>query len=109
MIPTAALTAILALIEQFIPLLGVTSANTGIIAAIITTLESILPLIINEIPTVYAAVKNIIAVISTDPSTTASQLATLQALDAQVDAAFDVAAAAVNPDASVVPPPATTT
>jgi UDP-N-acetylmuramyl tripeptide synthase len=105
---TTALTAILALIEQVLPLLGV--AGSPLITTIITALENILPLIVNEIPTVYDAVKNIITVISADPATTATQLAALQALDAQVDAAFDTAAAAVNPDASVTtPPPATTT
>ena len=103
---TTALTAILALIEEVLPLLGV--AGSPLITTIITALENILPLIVTEIPTVYTAVKNIIAVISNDPATTATQLAALQALDAQVDVAFDAAAAAVNPDASVTtPPPAT--
>ncbi len=105
---TVALTAIFALIEQVLPLLGV--AGSPLITSIITVLENVLPLIITEIPTVYTAVKNIIAALSNDPNTTSAQLATLQALDAQVDAAFDAAAAAVNPDATVAtPPPATTT
>jgi hypothetical protein len=106
---TTALTAILSLIEQVLPLLGVATSSSSLITTIVTTLENLLPLIIGEIPTVYNSVKNIITALTADPSTTAAQLATLQALDAQVDAAFDTAAAAVNPDASAAPsPPAST-
>jgi hypothetical protein len=89
---TAALTSILALIEQFLPLLGAAATPTSTIGVIITTLESLLPTIISVVPEVYTSVKNIITALTADPSTTPAQLSTLQALDAQVDAAFDAAA-----------------
>jgi hypothetical protein len=94
---TAALTAVLALIEQILPLLGSSQAN--LIASIIDALTKWLPLIIQEIASLYQPVKNIIAALSADPSTTADQLATLQQLDAQVDTAFEAIATQVDPDA----------
>ena len=97
------ISAIIAMIEQIIPLLGTSAATTTMITTIIDTLTKILPLIIDFVPTVYQSIKNIIAALSNDPSTTPAQWTALQALDAQVDTAFDAAAAAVDPDA----PPAT--
>jgi hypothetical protein len=94
---TAALTAVLALIEQILPLLGSSQAN--LIASIIDALTKWLPLIIQEVSALYTPVKNIIEALSANPATTADQLATLQQLDAQVDTAFEAAAAAVDPDA----------
>lgn len=93
------ITLILGLIEQVVPLLGASASSTTLIANIVATLENVLPLIINSIPTLYTTVKNIITALTADPSTTADQLKALQALDAAVDAAFDAAAAAVDPDA----------
>jgi len=94
---TAALTAVLALIEQILPLLG--SSQATLIASIIDALTKWLPLIIQEVSALYTPVKNIIAALSANAATTADQLATLQQLDAQVDTAFEAAAAAVDPDA----------
>lgn len=88
---TAALSAILAMIEQFLPLLTST-AQTATIDAIINALTQMLPFIINEIASLYQPVKNIIAALSANPATLATQAATLQTLDTQVDAAFDAAA-----------------
>jgi hypothetical protein len=88
---TAAISAILALIEQLLP--AITSAgNVSLIDSIITTLTNMLPFIIQEIEVLVTPVKNIIAALSANPATTASQLAELQTLDAQVDEAFDAAA-----------------
>jgi hypothetical protein len=94
---TAALTAVLALIEQILPLLGSSQAN--LIASIIDALVKWLPLIIQEVSALYQPVKNIIAALSANAATTADQLATLQQLDAQVDTAFEAIASQVDPDA----------
>jgi hypothetical protein len=92
-----AITAILALIEQLIPLLG-SSGNAQIINTIITALEKFLPLVVNLFPVLYQTAKNILANLmgSTDVP---HQLAALQSLDANVDAAFEAAAKDVDPDA----------
>lgn len=88
---TAAISAILALIEQLLP--AITSAgNVTLISSIITALTNMLPFIITEIESLVTPVKNIIAALSANPATTAAQLTQLQTLDAQVDAAFDAAA-----------------
>lgn len=94
-----AIPAIIALIEQFLPLLGTSAATTGLIGTIITALENIVPLIVDFAPTVYNSVKNIIAELKADPSTTAAQWDSLDAIDTQLDAANDAAIAAVDPDA----------
>jgi hypothetical protein len=88
---TAVISTILALIEQLLP--AITSAgNTALITGVINALTSMLPFIIDEISALITPVKNIIAALSANPATTATQLAALQALDAQVDVAFDAAA-----------------
>ena len=87
-----AIQGLLTLIEQLIPLLT-SSANATLIDGIISTLSGFLPFIVNEISALYAPVKNIIAALSATPATNATQAAALAALDAQLDAAFDAAAA----------------
>jgi hypothetical protein len=64
-----------------------------VITSVISTLTSFLPFIISEISSLYQPVKNIIAALSATPATDAAQLGQLQVLDAQVDAAFEAAAA----------------
>jgi hypothetical protein len=64
-----------------------------LVTNIIDVLSKMLPFILAEVEALYAPVKNIIAALSANPATTADQLAQLQALDAQVDAAFEAAAA----------------
>ena len=86
---TAALTTLLALLGQLIPAI---SGDASLIATIINALVQILPVIVKEIQDVAPFVKNIIAALKNDPNTTADQLAQLQALDAQVDQAFEAAA-----------------
>lgn len=95
---TAAITAVLAMIEQLLPLV-LSSAESATIASIIDALTKMLPFIIQEVEALYQPVKNIIAALSANASTTADQLATLQQLDAQVDTAFEAIAAQVDPDA----------
>lgn len=89
---TIAIQALLGLLEQLLPLLGAGS-NVLLIEKIIGTLAQFLPFILQEISALAGPVKNIIAALSANPATNATQLATLQTMDAQVDAAFDAAAA----------------
>ena len=89
---SAAISAILALIEELLPV--VTSASSAsLITSILNALTAMLPFIIQEVEALITPVKNIIAALSANPATTAAQLATLQSLDASVDASFEAATA----------------
>jgi hypothetical protein len=92
---TAGMSIILTLLQQLLPLIT-TSGNAAVIGNVITALTNILPLVVSEVETLIPPIKNIIAALSASPATTAEQLATLQALDAQADAAFEAAAAATD-------------
>ena len=92
---TLAIQGLLALIEQLIPLLT-SAANATLVDGIISTLSGFLPFILQEISALYTPVKNIIAALSATPATNAAQLGQLQVLDAQVDAAFEAAAASTD-------------
>ena len=94
---TLAITTLLSLIGNLVPLLT-SSANASLVASIIATLERFLPFIVDEIASLYQPVKNIIAALSATPATDAAQLAQLQALDQQVDAAFEAVAAQTDAD-----------
>ena len=94
---TAAITALLGMIGQLIPLLT-SSANATVIDSIIVTLTGFLPYIIEEISSLYQPIKNIIAALSASPATDAAQAAALATLDAQVDAAFEAVAAQTDAD-----------
>lgn len=98
----AAITAVLTLIEQLIPLLGLASTNATVklIASIITTLVQFMPQIENEVSVVYQSVKNIIGALSANPDATSTQLQSLQKLDEQVDAAWNKVAPDFDPDAA---------
>lgn len=95
-----AVTAVIALIEQFLPLIGTSAATSSLIGTVITALENIIPLIVDFAPTVYNSIKNIIVALKADPATTQAQWAKLDEIDAQLDAANDAAIAAVDPDAA---------
>jgi hypothetical protein len=100
---TAAIISILSLIEQLLPAI-LSASNASLVTGIITTLTNLLPFIVQEIETLAPAVKNIIAAMSANPATTAAQLASLQALDQQVDAAFEAVAAQTDADSAVSGP-----
>jgi hypothetical protein len=102
---TALITTVLAMIGQLLPLIT-SSANASTIASIISTLEGIIPYVVDEVESIAPAIKNIIAALSANPATTAGQLAALQTLDATVDAAFEAAAAATDAQGAI--PPAST-
>lgn len=98
MIPQAIL-AVLSIVQSLLPVLGTSTATTNIIASIISALTSLMPYIVDEITTVYTAVKNIITQLQNSGAPTADQLAALQSLDAQVDAAWTQVQAQIDPDA----------
>lgn len=87
---SAAITALLALLGQLIPAI---SGDSTLISNIINALIQIIPVLVKEVQDVAPMVKNIIAALKNDPATTADQLAQLETLDAQVDQAFEAAAA----------------
>lgn len=95
--------AVLAMIEQILPLLGAASPTVAIVESVITALTQLMPYIVNEIGTVYTAVKNIIAQLQNSGAPTADQLTALQALDTQVDAAWTTVQAQIDPDAGIAP------
>jgi hypothetical protein len=85
------ITSVLAMIESLLP--AITSGgNVAIVDGVINALTAMLPFIIQEVEALVTPVKNIIAALSANPATTAAQLTQLEALDAQVDTAFDAAA-----------------
>lgn len=98
----AVITTVLNLITvTLLPLLGTSAATSAMIGQIVTTIENLLPVIFQFVPQLYQSVKNIIQALTADPATTDAQLASLQSMDAQLDAAFEAAAKAVDPDAPV--------
>jgi phage-related protein len=95
---SALATAIVTMLTSLLPL--ITGSGSSTITTIINTLIQLIPLVTSEIAALATPIKNIIAALSANPATTAEQLATLQALDAQVDAAFEAAATAAGEPAS---------
>lgn len=91
--------AVLSMIEGFLPLLGTSSATVTMVSTIINALTSLMPYIVNEVSTVYTAVKNIIAQLQNSGAPTADQLTALQALDTQVETAWAAAQPTFDPDA----------
>lgn len=91
--------AVLTVIESIIPLLGTSAATAAVIANIIDALIKLLPFIIDEIGTVYTSVKNIISLLqSSGAPMTPDQITALQQLDAQVDAAWAKVLPSIDPD-----------
>lgn len=95
---TEAILAVLSIIEQFIPLLGTSSATVTMIDNIVNALVQLLPYIVDEVSTVYTAVKNIISLLQNSGQMTADQVTALQTLDAQVDAGWAAVQAKIDPD-----------
>lgn len=95
-----AVTGVLSLISQFLPLIG--GNNTAAIGSILKTLTDLAPLITDQIGATYTGVKNIIASIGSHPATTADQLVALAAFDKQVDDAWNAIESQLDPDAPTV-------
>lgn len=90
---SAILTAILSLLTALGPSIGGSSA---IITEVISALTTLIPVVIQEAQDLLPMVKSIIATLKGDSAATQAQLDALDALDKQVDDAFDAAAAAAQ-------------
>jgi hypothetical protein len=101
---SAAVLSVLTLIGNILPLLTGGSTTVTLIEDIIAALVKFMPMIVDEVGTVYTAVKNIIGALSSNPAATADQMTALTALDKQVDDAWSAIESQVDPDA--VPPAA---
>jgi len=80
---SGAAAAILALARQIIPLLPSIPNGVGMV---LTALESALPLMTDQIPMLYQEIKTLIEDFKSKGAATADQIATADALIAQVDA-----------------------
>lgn len=99
----AAIGTILTTIETVLPVIAGTSATTSVIVSLVTMLEKWVPIVIAEMPSavnLFNSIKGAIAALSSNPATPQEQLPTLQQLDVKVDDAFEAAATAVDPDAA---------
>ena len=72
------------------------TTDTSTIGRIIKQLIGIIPWLEQEFASVVPAVNGVIAALQSNPATTPQQMAVLQALDAQDDAAFEAAVTAYN-------------
>lgn len=95
----AAFTAILALLQQLLPLISSGSASSGVVATVVNLLKTWLPLITTGIADFYGPVKNIIAALQGSGAVTPEQIADLKAMDSKIDADFEAASAGQDPDA----------
>jgi hypothetical protein len=90
----AALTAsVVTLLTQMLPLIG---GSSDALASIIAALVNLIPAVVQEAESLVPEIKAIIAALASNPAATSTQLQTLAALDAQVDAAFEAAATAAG-------------
>lgn len=85
------LALLLPLVSKLIPATGSSAVTEAV-----NVLVQVVPLLVQEYQDVLPYVKNIIVTLKADPATTQAQLDQLATLDAQVDAAFDAAAAAAQ-------------
>lgn len=83
------LASLLSLVGGLVPL---ASGATSTVGMVIKTLTDVVPVVIKEYQDVAPFVKNIIAALKDDPAATQEQLNQLDALNKQVDNAFDAAA-----------------
>ena len=98
----SAVTLLLSLLEQALPLIGVGASSASLIDSIIAGLIQIMPFVVTEAQNLAGPVQGIIAALSNHGAVTQPQLATLLTLKAQADAAFEDAALAAGaaPDPS---------
>lgn len=81
---------LLTMISSLLPQLS--ALSSGAIGTVIGALLQIMPTVVSEVEGVAPFIKNIIAALSSSTNVTPDQLAQLQVLDAQCDAAFESAA-----------------
>ena len=102
---TAVIVTLLTLIEGLLPEFG-SSASVAVIDKILAALIQIVPLLIQGASDFVAPVRNIITALQSTGSATPEQLATIDVLNAKLDAAFEAVMAADGVPADVAPPPA---
>lgn len=85
--------AVLALIQVLLPAMG---GNAALVSKIIEALVALIPILITTYKDLVPIAKNIIIALKADPSTTIEQLDALDIAEAQLDAAYEVAAAAAE-------------
>lgn len=95
-----AILAVLSLIEGILPLVtGTQSANTvQIIDKVIAAIEGLLPQIITWSQTLYIVASNILSTLLNSGTLTPAQIASTQALQAQVDAGWNAVVNNIDPD-----------
>jgi hypothetical protein len=93
-----AITTLLTLIEGLLPELGVSSSS--VVEKILAALVSIVPIIISDATGLIQQVQGIISTLQSSGNLTTAQLAQLDTLSAQADAAFD---AVYGPAATTAP------
>jgi phage-related protein len=86
------------LVQKFLPLIH--KDDSGSIDKVIDTVQSMAPLITDQIGDTYTGVKNIIDSIGNHPATTAEQILALRTFSNKVDADWDAIAAKFDPDAT---------
>lgn len=89
-----AIQTLLTLIESLLSEIGI--GTSSVVEKILAALIQIVPIIAQNATNFLTPVKNIIAALQSSGAVTADQMAALQALDAQCDAAFETAAAAAG-------------
>lgn len=96
---SAIATAILALLQQLLPLITTGSASSGVTATVVNLLTTWLPLITTEVTALYGPVKSILATLQGSGALTAQQISDLKASETLIDQAFIDASAGLDPDA----------
>lgn len=84
----AIVTALLALVQTVVP-----GASAGVVGQVIQVLSALLPVVIQEYQALAPIVKNVITVLQQSDEVTDDQWAALDAMSAQLDAAFQAALA----------------
>lgn len=96
---TKGVNAAVDLVQHFLPMIGVNPAATATIDKVVDTLQEMAPMITGQIGDTYEGVKNIVESLSSNPATTAEQMAKLKAFDKKVDDAWDAIESKIDPDA----------
>lgn len=90
---TGIIPLLVGLLGQIVPAIG---GNSALISVVVQGLVQLVPLLTQEFKDLLPIVQGIIADLKGNAAVTPDDMATLDALNAQVDAAFDVAAAAAT-------------
>lgn len=91
---SGAIVALLAIIAQIAPSIGVPE----VIVSIITTLENIVPFVVKEVQDAVPIIKNIIDALRNNDTVTEDQWTQLDVLEERLDAEFEAAVAQPGPE-----------